>query len=70
MKTKLDHIASITEAHLAITKDAQQLVGFGLETDSTIQIIICGAYDNVEQARVRLLVLLDELVSLSENGLR
>lgn len=70
MKRKLDEIASLTRAHLAIvgqqtpTQQGQgaEKVGWGLETERNVEIVITGGYENVEQARVRLLVLLDELV--------
>lgn len=77
MRRKLDEIASLTQAHLAIVgpsaggaaQHAGSLggsnaasSGFGLETERNVEIVITGTYDAVEQARVRLLVLLDELV--------
>lgn len=103
MKNKLDEIAALTRAHLAIVGQQQQqqrqessssrvptsassagadthdagngvynggngsgsgsTMGFGLETERFVEIVITGSYESVEQARVRLLVLLDELVS-------
>lgn len=38
-------------------------IGFGLETERNVEVVITGMFESVEQARVRLLVLLDELVS-------
>jgi hypothetical protein len=64
MRRKLDEIASLTKAHLAIVGQAFGSIGFGLETERIVEIVITGSYESVEQARVRLLVLLDELVSL------
>jgi hypothetical protein len=64
MRRKLDEIASLTKAHLAIVGQANGTIGFGLETERNVEIVITGPYESVEQARVRLLVLLDELVSL------
>lgn len=63
MRRKLDEIASLTKAHLAIVGQANGTIGFGLETERNVEIVITGPYESVEQARVRLLVLLDELVS-------
>lgn len=63
MKKKLDEIASITRAHLAIVGQVSGQIGFGLEIERNVEIVITGSYESVEQARVRLLVLLDELVS-------
>lgn len=65
MRLKLDEIASLTKAHLAIVGQVSANIGFGLETERTVEIVITGTYESVEQARVRLLVLLDELVSSS-----
>jgi len=65
----LDEIASLTKAHLAIVGQANGTIGFGLETERNVEIVITGPYESVEQARVRLLVLLDELVSLSHSFL-
>ncbi|GAA6049311.1 hypothetical protein JCM3770_005934 [Rhodotorula araucariae] len=64
MRRKLDEIASLTKAHLAIVGQATATIGFGLETERNVEIVITGPYESVEQARVRLLVLLDELSGL------
>lgn len=71
MRRKLDEIASLTKAHLAIVGQVSGNIGFGLETERNVEIVITGPYESVEQARVRLLVLLDELVrwlGLGEEG--
>ena len=70
MRRKLDEIASLTKAHLAIVGQVSGNIGFGLETERNVEIVITGPYESVEQARVRLLVLLDELVRPSELGRR
>jgi len=70
MRRKLDEIASLTKAHLAIVGQANGTIGFGLETERNVEIVITGPYESVEQARVRLLVLLDELVSSSFHSIR
>lgn len=66
MKRKLDEIASLTKAHLAIVGQvagsASASVGPGWETERNVEIVITGPFESVEQAKVRLLVLLDELV--------
>jgi len=64
MRRKLDEIASLTKAHLAIVGQMAGQIGFGLETERNVEIVITGSYESVEQARVRLLVLLDELSGL------
>lgn len=64
MRRKLDEIAALTRAHLAIVGQVSSHIGFGLEMERSVEIVITGSYESVEQARVRLLVLLDELVSL------
>lgn len=63
MRRKLDEIAALTKAHLAIVGQVSGTIGFGLETERNVEIVITGSYESIEQARVRLLVLLDELVS-------
>ena len=115
MKKKLDEIANLTKAHLAIvgqqilyptpsgstvpnpstgpnpstapngssapsnsngngntvtgTLKGGRLLG-GLELERNVEILITGDYESVEQAKVRLLVLLDELVRFSNTLLR
>ncbi|KAK4705799.1 hypothetical protein P7C70_g410, partial [Phenoliferia sp. Uapishka_3] len=64
MRRKLDEIAALTKAHLAIVGQVSGNIGFGLETERNVEIVITGPYESVEQARVRLLVLLDELSGL------
>lgn len=65
MKRKLADISTATAAQLDIVGQATASIGFGLETERNIDIVITGPYESVEQARVQLLVLLDELVSLT-----
>lgn len=57
MKRKLDEVASVTRAHLSIVGSDG---GIG-----EVDVVIRGEYEAVEQARVRLLVLFDQLVSPS-----
>ncbi|KAK4057241.1 hypothetical protein OIO90_001738 [Microbotryomycetes sp. JL221] len=64
VRQKLDEVASTTKAHLAIVGQSSGAPGFGLETERSVEIVITGAFENTEQARVRLLVLLDELSGL------
>ncbi|KAM0789310.1 hypothetical protein ACM66B_000148 [Microbotryomycetes sp. NB124-2] len=64
MRRRLDEVASQTQAHLAIVGQAQAAVGLGLETERNVEIVITGTFGNVEHARVRLLVLLDEMSGL------
>ncbi|CAD6567507.1 MAG: hypothetical protein CYPHOPRED_001779 [Cyphobasidiales sp. Tagirdzhanova-0007] len=64
MRRKLDEIAALTKAHLAIVGQVSGTIGFGLETERNVEIVITGSYESVEQGRVRLLVLLDELSGL------
>ncbi|KAH8917217.1 hypothetical protein BT69DRAFT_1339357 [Atractiella rhizophila] len=67
MRGKLDDIASLTKSHLAIVGSVASnsaAVGFGFEAERNVEIVITGSYESVEQARVRLLVLLDELSGL------
>jgi hypothetical protein len=73
----LDEIASQTLAHIAVVNSPLSLstrtppdgisssAGWsGLETERVCELVITGQGDSVEIARVRLLVMLDELVCL------
>ncbi|SCZ89319.1 BZ3500_MvSof-1268-A1-R1_Chr9g10367 [Microbotryum saponariae] len=64
MRRRLDEIASVTRAHLAIVGHAANSIGFGLEAERNVEIVITGTFESVEHARVKLLVLLDELGGL------
>ncbi|SCV69703.1 BQ2448_1097 [Microbotryum intermedium] len=64
MRPQLDEIASVTRAHLAIVGHAANSIGFGLEAERNVEIVITGTFESIEQARVKLLVLLDELTGL------
>ena len=77
MRRRLDDIASQTFAHIAVVNSTVALstrtlpdgvsnsAGWsGLETERVCELVITGQGDSVELARVRLLVMLDELVSL------
>jgi hypothetical protein len=55
MKIRLDEIASASRAHLSIVGNPRD--GGGIE------VVVRGDAEAVEEARVRLLVLLDQLVS-------
>lgn len=65
VRRRLDDIALATRAHIAImsTEAHGADLGYGLETERNVELVISGPFESVEQARVRLLVLLDELVS-------
>jgi hypothetical protein len=43
---------------------AEQVYGFGLETERMCAVVITGSMESVELAKVRVLVMLDELVSV------
>jgi hypothetical protein len=76
VRRRLDDIASQTMAHIAVVNSPLSLsnrtppdgisssAGWsGLETERICELVITGHGDSVELARVRLLVMLDELVS-------
>lgn len=78
VRRRLDDIASQTMAHIAVVNSPLSLssrtppdgitnsAGWsGLETERVCELVITGHGDSVELARVRLLVMLDELVSLT-----
>ncbi len=83
VRRKLDDIASQTLAHIAVVNSPQSLsnrtppdgisssAGWsGLETERVCELVITGSEDAVDLARVRLLVMLDELVRPSVSFLR
>jgi hypothetical protein len=75
VRRRLDDIASLTSAHIAVVNSHLALsartppdgisnsAGWsGLETERVCELQITGQADAIEVARVRLLVMLDELV--------
>lgn len=75
VRRKLDEIASLTYAHIAVVNSPLSLssrtppdgvstsAGWtGLETERVCELVVTGQGDATELARVRLLVMLDELV--------
>jgi hypothetical protein len=77
VRRRLDDIASQTMAHIAVVNSPLSLsnrtppdgisssAGWsGLETERICELVITGAGDSVDMARVRLLVMLDELSGL------
>ena len=77
VRRRLDDIASETLAHIAVVNSPLSAVNrtppdgisinsgwSGLETERVCELVITGTEDAVDLARVRLLVMLDELVSL------
>jgi len=78
VRRRLDEIASLTYAHIAVVNSPLSLssrtppdgvsssAGWsGLETERICELVITGSHDAIELARVRLLVMLDELVRIS-----
>ena len=76
IRRRLDDIAQQTFAHIAVVNSPLLLStrslpdgisnssGWsGLETERSCELVVTGQGDSVELARVRLLVMLDELVS-------
>lgn len=76
VRTRLDEVASQTLAHIAVVNSQQSLSNrtppdgislnsgwSGLETEKVCELVVTGPGDSVDLARVRLLVMLDELVS-------
>lgn len=62
---KTDAIAALTGGQIALVAEEKSSLGFGLETERNVSIVITGPYESVEQAKVRYLVLLDEQVCSS-----
>lgn len=76
VRRRLDDIASETLAHIAVVNSPLSLTSrtppdgitnsggwSGLETERVCELVITGTEDAVDLARIRLLVMLDELVS-------
>ena len=81
VRRRLDDIASQTYAHIAVVNSPLSLssrtlpdaisssAGWtGLESERVCELVITGHGDSVDLARVRLLVMLDELVGTSFCG--
>lgn len=65
MSKKLDDIAALTSAQLEVRRHTPATrSGFSMDADRNVDISIKGSHESVEQARVRILVMLDELVSV------
>ncbi|KDN50826.1 hypothetical protein K437DRAFT_60175 [Tilletiaria anomala UBC 951] len=66
VRKRLDEIAALTHAHIAIVSHESRGVelGYGLETERNVELVITGSVESIELARVRLLVFLDELNGL------
>ncbi|EPQ25950.1 uncharacterized protein PFL1_06405 [Pseudozyma flocculosa PF-1] len=66
VRRRLDEISSTTGAGvLVITSDARGAdLGYGLETERMAELVVSGPFESVELARVKVLVLLDELLGL------
>jgi hypothetical protein len=78
VRRRLDDIASETLAHIAVVNSPLSMTSrtppdgitnsggwSGLETERVCELVITGTEDAVDLARIRLLVMLDELVSRS-----
>ncbi|CAO1638004.1 unnamed protein product [Parajaminaea phylloscopi] len=67
VRAKLDEIAHLTNTHIAISgKEARGTdLGYGLETERSVNLVISGKLEGVEFARIKVLVMLDELAGLT-----
>jgi hypothetical protein len=67
VRARLDEIASFTDTRIAVVgKDSRGAdLGYGLESERNVDLVISGQLQGVESARVRTLVLLDELIGLT-----
>ncbi|KAI0296599.1 hypothetical protein BC826DRAFT_1091014 [Russula brevipes] len=65
VRRRLDEVASQTLAHISVVNSPFSSAGWsGLETERVCELVIRGQGDSVEMARVRLLMMLDELSGL------
>lgn len=67
VRSKLDDIAQLTSTHIAIVaKEARGAdLGYGLETERCVDVVISGQLEGVEYARIKTLVMLEELSGLA-----
>ncbi|PWN35004.1 uncharacterized protein FA14DRAFT_160354 [Meira miltonrushii] len=67
IRKRFDEIASLCSCMISISANEQQGsdLGNGLETERSAEIIIAGPFEGVEQAKVLVMVMLDELAGLS-----
>lgn len=67
VRVKLDEIAQLTSTHIAIVgKDSRGAdLGYGLETERCVEVVISGELEGVEYARIKTLVMLEELSGLT-----
>ncbi|CAO1633310.1 unnamed protein product [Jaminaea pallidilutea] len=67
VRSKLDEIAHATNTHVSVagreSKGAD--LGYGLETERSVEVVISGQIEGVEHARIQVLVMLDELAGLT-----
>ncbi|CEH14290.1 Vigilin [Ceraceosorus bombacis] len=65
-RSRLDTISAQTRTHVSwtSTEPRGRDLGYGLETERSVELAITGSFEGVEQARVRIMVMLDELNGL------
>ena len=63
IQQKLEDIMALTKARLSVSTLPTNVIDIGLEAEKQVAVTVYGPYENVEQTRIRILVLLDELVS-------
>lgn len=70
VRVKLEDIAHLTNTHMAIVgKEARGAdLGYGLETERMVDLVISGQLECVEFARIKALVMLDELAGLTSTS--
>ena len=70
VRKRLDEIAILTHAHIAIVSNESRgtELGYGLATERNVDLVISGSIESIDLARVRVLVFLDELVSAVDSS--
>ncbi|PWZ03626.1 hypothetical protein BCV70DRAFT_20437 [Testicularia cyperi] len=70
VRRRLDEVQTATGAIIAIRgSEARGAdLGYGLETERTVELVVSGGFESVELARVKVLVIFDELMGLQSES--
>lgn len=70
VRRRLDEIAISCKCLVSVLSNEHQGadLGFGLETEKSIEIVISGQFEGAEHARVRIMLMLDELSGLQSEA--
>lgn len=69
LRLSLDEITALTRATFATTACDTHTIEYGLKEERMTRVVISGSHESVDQARIRLLVLLDERAGLHTDAI-